>query len=62
MRVPIWWQTVSLIKHCARRVGEIDRENQIKGMLKNKKIALIKSMNPNWRDLSAECFDENTRG
>ncbi len=32
----------------------IAREKQIKGWLRKKKIALIKSMNPEWRDLSSE--------
>ena len=30
------------------------REKQIKGWLRRKKIALIESMNPEWRDLSLE--------
>ena len=29
----------------------IDREKQIKGWLRKKKVALIESMNPNWKDL-----------
>ncbi|MCX5991211.1 MAG: GIY-YIG nuclease family protein [Chloroflexi bacterium] len=32
----------------------IAREKQIKGWLRVKKIALIKSTNPNWRDVSEE--------
>ncbi len=32
----------------------IAREKQIKGWLRSKKIALIDSMNPEWRDLSEE--------
>jgi len=32
----------------------ISREKQIKGWLRTKKLALIKSVNPNWRDLSEE--------
>jgi putative endonuclease len=35
----------------------ITREKQIKGWLRAKKIALVKSMNPGWRDLSDE-WDE----
>lgn len=31
----------------------IAREKQIKGWLRRKKIALIESMNPEWKDLSA---------
>ena len=34
----------------------IAREKQIKGLLLIKKIALIVSMKPEWRDLSAEWF------
>ena len=30
----------------------IAREKEIKGWLRSKKISLIKSMNPNWNDLS----------
>jgi putative endonuclease len=32
----------------------IEREKQIKGWLRAKKIALIESMNPGWRDLSQD--------
>jgi putative endonuclease len=34
----------------------IAREKQIKGLLRVKKIRLIVSMNPGWRDLSAEWY------
>ena len=34
----------------------IAREKQIKGWLKSKKIALIDSINPTWKDLSEEWF------
>ena len=34
----------------------ITREKQIKGLLRMKKIALIISMNPEWRDLSEEWY------
>jgi len=30
----------------------ISREKQIKGWLRRKKIALVESMNPGWKDLS----------
>jgi putative endonuclease len=36
----------------------IAREKQIKGWLRAKKIALIKSINPKWEDLSAEWYEE----
>ncbi len=32
----------------------ISREKQIKGWLRKKKIALIESINPEWKDLSEE--------
>ena len=32
----------------------IAREKQIKGLLRRKKIALIESMNPTWRDLAED--------
>ena len=32
----------------------IRREKQVKGWLRKKKIALIQSMNPQWKDLSAD--------
>ena len=32
----------------------INREKQIKGWLRKKKIALIESVNPGWKDLSEE--------
>jgi putative endonuclease len=35
----------------------IIREKQIKGWLRTKKIAMIESMNPEWKDLSAEWFE-----
>ena len=33
-------------------IGAIEREKQIKGLLRKKKLELIKSMNPKWNDLS----------
>lgn len=32
----------------------IAREKQIKGWLRSKKIALVETINPQWRDLSVE--------
>ena len=32
----------------------IEREKQLKGWLRRKKIALIESVNPNWHDLTQE--------
>ncbi len=37
----------------------IEREKQIKGWLRIKKIALIVSVNPAWRDLSLEWFEHH---
>jgi putative endonuclease len=34
----------------------ITREKQIKGWLRKKKIGLIESKNPGWKDLSEEWF------
>ena len=34
----------------------IVREKEIKGWLRKKKIALIESTNPTWKDLSEECL------
>ena len=35
----------------------IAREKQIKGWLRKKKIALIESLNPGWKDLSEGWYD-----
>jgi putative endonuclease len=35
----------------------IAREKQIKGWLREKKIALIESINPEWKDLSTGWYD-----
>jgi putative endonuclease len=37
-------------------LSAIEREKQIKGWLRSKKIALIEEINPNWHDLSLEWF------
>jgi len=34
----------------------IKREKQVKGWLRSKKVALIKSVNPQWLDLSGDHF------
>ncbi len=36
----------------------IEREKQIKGWLRSKKIALIESTNPAWKDLSEGWFED----
>lgn len=40
----------------ARAADAINREKQIKGWLRAKKIALIESVNPGWRDLAQDWF------
>jgi len=35
----------------------LEREKQINGWLRKKKIALIDSMNPEWKDLSEEWYE-----
>ena len=37
----------------------IEHEKQIKGWLRIRKIALIVSMNPEWKDLSAEWYESH---
>ena len=44
----VYFETYDLV------VDAIAREKQIKGMTRAKKIALIKALNPTWRDLSAD--------
>ena len=34
----------------------ISREKEIKGWLRSKKVALINSLNPEWKDLAADWF------
>ena len=43
---------------CSDVLDAIDREKQIKGWLRVKKIALVESINSNWEDLGADWFDE----
>jgi putative endonuclease len=37
----------------------IEREKQIKGLLRIKKTALIVAVNPQWKDLSAEWYERH---
>jgi putative endonuclease len=39
----------------------IAREKQIKGMLRSKKVELIKTLNPEWKDLSEDWYDPNLK-
>jgi putative endonuclease len=40
-------------------ISAIEREKQIKGWLRAKKVALIETMNPEWRDLADEWTDDS---
>ncbi len=42
-------------------LAAIEREKQIKGLLRIKKIALIESSNPTWEDLSEAWYNANTK-
>ena len=44
----VWYEEYADVK------AAIAREKQIKGWMRKKKIALVKSMNPGWKDLSAD--------
>jgi putative endonuclease len=46
----VYYETTSSV------YSAIEREKQIKGWLRAKKIALIDSTNPEWKDLSEEWF------
>jgi len=39
----------------------IEREKQMKGLLRIKKIALIESSNPTWEDLGEAWYNANTK-
>ncbi len=41
-------------------LAAIGREKEIKGWLRSKKIALIESANPRWRDLAADWFSQKS--
>ena len=48
----VYYETTSSIE------SAIEREKQIKGWLRAKKIALIDLINPKWKDLSEEWFKQ----
>ena len=48
----VYYETTSSIN------SAIEREKQIKGWLRAKKLALVDSINPVWKDLSADWFDK----
>ena len=43
-------------------IEAITREKQIKGWLRKKKVALIESLNPKWKDLSEDFLDCHSEG
>jgi putative endonuclease len=47
----VYYETFSRVQDA------IQREKQIKGWRRSKKIALIETMNPDWRDLSEGWYD-----
>jgi putative endonuclease len=47
----VYWETFYDVRNA------IDREKQLKGWRREKKIALIESMNPQWKDLSREWYE-----
>ena len=38
------------------RTAALERERQLKGWLRRRKAELVETMNPQWRDLSADWF------
>jgi putative endonuclease len=42
---------------CESRESAITREKQLKGWRRDRKIALIESVNPEWRDISSDFMD-----
>jgi putative endonuclease len=44
----VWYEVTNEV------TSAITREKQVKGWLRRKKIALIESINPEWKDLSEE--------
>lgn len=41
-------------EHCNDVTAAIEREKQLKGWRRQKKNALVETINPNWEDLSAD--------
>jgi len=39
----------------------IRREKQLKGWLRSRKVALIESVNPSWKDLAEDYFESSTK-
>ncbi len=49
--------TLVYFEECPDVQAAIQREKEIKGWRRAKKVALIDTMNPKWRDLSADWHD-----
>lgn len=47
----VYWESFDDVRNA------IDREKKIKGWLRQKKVDLIESLNPKWKDLSTGCYD-----
>ena len=45
-------------EHTSDILSAIAREKEIKGWLRRKKVKLIESLNPKWKDLSLEWSDD----
>jgi putative endonuclease len=58
------YNTTKLVyfEHTTDVNAAIIREKQIKGWLRSKKIGLIKSINPGWKDLSLDQSELTNRG
>jgi|SRR5579864_4757250 len=52
----VYWESFDDVRRA------IDREKQIKRWRREKKIALIEKLNPNWHDLSDGWFSNNGKG
>jgi len=53
IKILVYYETTS------NSYAALTREEQVKGWLRAKKIALIESINPQWKDLSKEWFVRN---
>ncbi len=56
------YKTTKLVYYevCGDVLAAIAREKEIKGWLRKKKIALINSMNSQWKDLSEEWYGDSS--
>jgi len=50
----VYWESFDDVRNA------IDREKQLKGWRREKKIRLIEKLNPGWKDLASDCNE--TRG